>query len=281
VLLESFQPSARLTEPPYFCTYRGTDGLGRYDEYDSNKTDIGRLGEMYSMYSRFRPDKHVPVLGAKRLRLRPGDLPSSHTIPGAVQNLSKGQVVKQTLSLEPHELFTQVVAQTNLGKIGASHLFEKFVDIDEGVLRVWRDWLKETAARGTIIDTEAPNQLVGEVGKGKGKRVVMEVAEEKADLEDPRILWVSPRKDSGIRFNVREKKFLRNAPILISTDEDMPVTYKIEYDGESNTFLYQVSAADHEVELLIRTTRLLLMLEQSMLQEDNSSGKVVVFGSFG
>ena len=59
-----------------------------------------------------------------------------------------------------------------------------------------------------------------------------EVEEEKADLEDPRILWVSPRKDSGIRFNVRERKLRRDAPILISTDEDMPVTYDIELDGK-------------------------------------------------
>lgn len=41
------------------------------------------------------------------------------------------------------------------------------------------------------------------------------------------------------------------------------------------------STTDHDVELLIRTTHLLLMLEKSMLQEDNSSGKAVVFGSFG
>jgi hypothetical protein len=33
-------------------------------------------------------------------------------------------------------------------------------------------------------------------------------------------------------------------------------------------------------ELLIRTSHLVLMLEKSMMQEDNS-GKAVVFGSFG
>jgi hypothetical protein len=34
-------------------------------------------------------------------------------------------------------------------------------------------------------------------------------------------------------------------------------------------------------ELLIRTSHLLLVLEKSMVQEDNSFGKAVVFGSFG
>ena len=34
-------------------------------------------------------------------------------------------------------------------------------------------------------------------------------------------------------------------------------------------------------ELFIRTSHLLLALEQSLTQEDNTSGKAVVFGSFG
>jgi hypothetical protein len=35
------------------------------------------------------------------------------------------------------------------------------------------------------------------------------------------------------------------------------------------------------VELLVRTSHLLFALEKSLVQEDNSSGKAVVFGSFG
>ncbi|RMZ73533.1 f-box domain [Pyrenophora seminiperda CCB06] len=248
VLLECFHPSAKLTEPPYFCTYRGTDGLSRYNDYDPSKTDIGRLGEMYNMYSRFRPHRRELEPDQRRVKPRPGDVPGSRTFPGAVQERYEGDdAVKQLLSLEAGELFTQLIAQTNLVRIGVHNLFTNFVDIEEGVVRVWRDWLRETA----------------EVGRGK--EVVGETAEEeKADLEDSRILWVSPRRDSGIRFIVRERKLRRDVPILISSDEDMPVTYEIEYD-----------------ELLVRTAHLLLMLEKSMLQEDNSSGKAVVFGSFG
>jgi hypothetical protein len=37
----------------------------------------------------------------------------------------------------------------------------------------------------------------------------------------------------------------------------------------------------HIVELFIRTSHLLLVLEKSLVQDDNSSGKAVVFGSFG
>jgi hypothetical protein len=34
-------------------------------------------------------------------------------------------------------------------------------------------------------------------------------------------------------------------------------------------------------ELLVRTSHLLFALEKSLVQEDNSSGQAVVFGSFG
>ncbi|KAI4943683.1 hypothetical protein J4E86_009648 [Alternaria arbusti] len=262
VLLECFHPSAKLTEPPYFCTYRCTDGLKSYDDYNSATKEVGRLAEYNNMYSRFKPHRRGLEADGRRVKRRPGDVPGSRTFPGAVQERYEGETVRQTLGLEAHELFTQLVAQTNLVKIGSHNLFTNFVDIEEGVLRVWRDWLRDIAARGLTANTEVPNEVVEEVGKGK--EIVREVEEEKADLDDPRILWVSPRKDSGVRFNVRERKLRRDAPILVSTDEDMPVTYEIEYD-----------------ELLIRTSHLLLMLERSMLQEDNSSGKAVVFGSFG
>ena len=188
---------------------------------------------MHNMYSRFRPHRRDLEPDQRRVKPRPGDIPGSRTFPGAVQERYEGEAVRQTLGLEAHELFTQLIAQTNLVKIGVHNLFTNFVDIEEGVLRVWRDWLKEIADKSATANTEVPNEIVEEVGKGK--EVVREVAEEKANLKDPRILWVSPQMNSGIRFNVKERKLRRDAPILISTDEDMPVTYEIEYDGKSLT----------------------------------------------
>jgi hypothetical protein len=134
--------------------------------------------------------------------------------------------------LEGHELFTQLVSQTNLVKIGPRHgLFTCFVDVEEGVMRVWKDWLAERAATGRQERAAALAEPVQEVGKGK--EIVRGEIEEKVDLDDPRILWVSASRNTGISFNVRERKFRRDTPILIRTDEDLPVTYEIEYDGRS------------------------------------------------
>ncbi|TKA57845.1 hypothetical protein B0A49_10607, partial [Cryomyces minteri] len=66
-----------------------------------------------------------------------------------------------------------------------------------------------------------------------------------------------------IKFRVKERRWRRDNPILFQSDDEVAVSYSIEYE-----------------ELLIRTTHLLLKVEKSLLQEHNHSGKAVVFGSF-
>ncbi|KAH9868942.1 hypothetical protein J1614_008019 [Plenodomus biglobosus] len=263
LLLECYHPSAKLTEPSYFCAYRGTDGLGQYNGAESSDCDAGMLGRMHGMYSRFQPHRRDLDASGRRVVARPGDVPGSRTFPGTVQDKGMGNAAKQTLSLEAHELFTQLVAQTNLVKIGPrSGLFTSFVGIEEGVLRVWREWLKDVAAKDRahpITTTHQPIEV-----RGKGKAVAREAVEETADMHDPSILWVSSAKNTGLRFNVKEKKLPKDVPILIRNDEDLPVSYEIEF-----------------VELVIRTSHVLFTLEDSMVQEDNSCGQAVVFGSFG
>jgi hypothetical protein len=229
LLLECYHPSAKLFEPPYFCAYNGTDGLSLYETESEDETTIGlRLEKMRSMYSRFRPHQRELEDGGRRVR--PGDIPGTRTFPGTVQDKYRGDTVKQTLSLESHELFTQLVAQTNLVKIGPRHgLFTSFVEVEEGVLRVWKDWFDATATKGRQAGAGVAQEVVQEVGKGK--EAVKEVDEEAADMSDARILWVSPSKNTGIRFNVKERKFRRDAPILIRAEEDVPVSFEIEYDG--------------------------------------------------
>lgn len=233
LLLECYHPSAKLTEPPYFCAYRGTDGLSLYENPSGSDRDTAaRLGEMRQMYSRFRPHRRELEDGGRRVVRRPGDIPGSRTYPGTAQDKFKGDLVKQTVSLEGHELFTQLVAQTNLVKIGPYNgLFSAFVDVEEGVLRVWRKWLSETAAKGNSTTSDIQKETVEEVGKGK--EAVHEIVEEPFDPNDKRILWVSMAKNTGIRFNVKERKLRRDAPILIRNDEDTPVSYDIEYDGKT------------------------------------------------
>lgn len=104
--------------------------------------------------------------------------------------------------------------------------------MEEGVIRVWRDWLREMTAE---LKDPKPDQreVIGEAGKGKEKVDIGDVQVEHHGIDDKRILWVSPNKDTGIRFTVRERKIRRDIPVLIRADEeDVPVSYEIEYDGK-------------------------------------------------
>ncbi|KAF2727640.1 hypothetical protein EJ04DRAFT_478724 [Polyplosphaeria fusca] len=259
LLLECYHPSAKLTEPPYFCTYHGTDGLFAYESpIGTDQNLAGRLGEMHSIYSRFRPHRRELETGGRRVVRPPGDIPGSRTFPGAAREKYSGETVKQILSLDGHELFTQLVAQINLVKVGPRNgLFTCFVGVEDAVLRVWREWLRDSSFKNRF-----PENMVRQ--EGKGKNTVRELHEMHRSAEGEHILWVTPSKNTGFRFNVRERQVTRDLPVFVNADEDLPVSYEIEYD-----------------ELLVRTSHLALMLEKSLVQEDNSSGKAVVFGSFG
>jgi hypothetical protein len=228
LLLECYHPSAKLTEPPYFCTYQGTEGLSVYkNPPESDPNVAARLGEMRNMYSRFRPYRRELESNGRRVK-RPGDIPGSRTYPGTASDKFQGEVVKQTLSLEGHELFSQLMAQTHLSKIGPYNgLFTSFVEVEEGVLRVWREWLKDAAAK--YDDADSKQEHVEELGKGK--ETLKESVDGTIDLNDERILWIGSAKNTGIRFNVRERKLRRDTPILIRNDEDLPVSYDIELYG--------------------------------------------------
>lgn len=209
------------------------------------------------MYSRFRPYRRELEDKGRRVRGPPKDpkfdesgngegsqlrkakareAPGSQTYPGTASDRYQGETVRQTLNLEGHEWFTQLVAQTNLVKIGPRNgLFTSFVEVEENVIRVWRDWLRKMAARsGSAVPEREVIEEV-EVGKGKGKEAVCEEAtwSESRSLDDDGIQWLSSKNHTGIRFNVTERKLRRDAPILVGADEDMPVSYEVEYDGTS------------------------------------------------
>ncbi|EON68215.1 hypothetical protein W97_07473 [Coniosporium apollinis CBS 100218] len=280
LLLECYHPSAKLTEPPLFCTYLGTPGLddvpeaclspgssneglgggGGGSSSSSNGPLTTPLATMRSLYSTFRPHHRSPALSTRRHPA--GDIPGSRTHPSSSASQARHrktgdgssaeELVRQLVSLDSHELFTQLCAQIHLVRVGPRNgLFRCFVEVEEGVVRVWRGWLGERACAGG-------KEMLGAKGKQRDDGVV------EVRVEKEGILWVKPGENVGLRFRVRERVFRREGPVLLRMDEEVAVTYEIEYE-----------------ELLVRTSHLLLSLEKSLIQMDNTSGKAVVFGSFG
>lgn len=109
--------------------------------------------------------------------------------------------------------------------------------MSEAVVRVWRDWLGRRT-RGAV---EPPDD---------------------ADGNDT-ILWVDSTRAIGLKFCVTEKDLRSERPVLVASDEQLPVAYRLAFD-----------------ELLIRSTTLLIMAERSEVEEVSAEGKAIVLASF-
>jgi hypothetical protein len=130
-------------------------------------------------------------------------------------------MIRQTLNLEGHELFTQLCAVVNIVKFGPKPgVFKSFVEVEDSVLRVWREWLEKMTEKRNGED-----EAGGSVG---AEEVHTALA---PGIDEVNVLWVGSAKNTGIRFNVREKRLRRDLPVIMHINEDAPVSYEIEYDG--------------------------------------------------
>ncbi|KAL8702479.1 MAG: hypothetical protein Q9201_004351 [Fulgogasparrea decipioides] len=252
LILECYHPSAQYTEPYVFCEYLGTPGLsdeeGKGSLYQDLKVERGQLKQLYSRFQPSRADVDL-----RNVRPHPaGDVPGSRTNPidqTANSEEEKGQpdLVTHNVSLDPHELFTQLSITAALVQVGPRRgVFLSFIDVvDKKTPRIWREWLAERAEQGTRRPPEGRWDEAAEV-----------------DDQSSPIVWADQGRTLGLRVRVKENKWRRDAPILMHKDEDRAVSYSLELE-----------------ELLISTTHLLLALEKSLL-ERRSDGKAMIFGSF-
>ncbi|KAJ3571216.1 hypothetical protein NPX13_g5458 [Xylaria arbuscula] len=224
--LECYHPIDRVSTPSLFSKYIATDGLSEAGE-DATLEDLNRL------YSRF--NLH---LGDENQRPR-SRWPTARVTAGIEEPLAE-KIPSYDVHLDGDEDFTQLCAVTNLVKVGPRRGLLLSVDtVKDGILRVWRDWLREQAER---LSTE--QQQAGPT-----------------NLNDSSILWVDSAKSVGVRFRVvpREEG---QAPLLLRRNENPPVSYTLEYQ-----------------ELIVRTNRLQLALETSEAQQVTHAGKAIIIAS--
>jgi hypothetical protein len=188
----------------------------------------------------------------------------------AASSSNKADVPSQIVSLDSHELFLQLCATANLVKAVPNVGFLlNCITIGEGVIRIWRDWLAERAV------------LPRSKGKSSLRAYSRSAASNAASFEDRgRMLWLDNECNVGIRLRVIEREDL-GTPILMRLDEDAHVAYSIEYEGmlpESGIYIF--SEAKNFLELVIRTTQLLLKVEESLQQETNETSKAIIIGSY-
>lgn len=151
---------------------------------------------MAGLYSRFRPLQSEERIRRLAGSARPTLLPES-----------EDGLVSQIVELESHELFSQLCTITNIVKVGPKRgLFLSCVNIGEGVIRVFRDWLSDRVeANERHIDS--PKEC------------------------EKQLLWTDTEKHVGLKFKV-SKWEEAPAPILLHRDEEAPVFYKLQYEGK-------------------------------------------------
>ncbi|EPE31259.1 F-box [Glarea lozoyensis ATCC 20868] len=223
LILECYHPSAKFYTPYLYCDYISTPGLDTERDFRSaNSEATGQLGILSELYSYFRPLK--PIDNRRSARPHPaGGWPILPPI-GLVDKHE--DLVCQDVSLESHELFSQLVTTTNLVKLGPKPgVFKSSATIGEGLTRVWREWLSERASfpsRSNHATVQTDNDL----------------------------LWADSGNHVGLRMNVVPTSDVRE-PIILNRDEDPPVSYTLQYEElavrTSQLLLMLETALDQEL----------------------------------
>jgi hypothetical protein len=255
LILEAYHPTRKYSEPYLFCTYLGTPGLSPTHEGEGHvyeKTTEGeRYGRLSQLYSRFRPER-PGVEGSMPRRPYPAGGSGSQTDAGSSSqpvyaNDGDGgdQKIEHIINLDSHELFSQFCTIANLVKIGPRRgVFLSVVNVEEKVMRVWREWLEAQAQASK--EEEKRTRLQGDgAGEGELDPSADEIAEQTFEREQesdikssPAVLWTDYKHNVGLRVTIKDRKLrTRDAPILMSADEEQPVSYSIEIKGMSHTSL--------------------------------------------
>ncbi|KAJ6191679.1 hypothetical protein N7519_001700 [Penicillium mononematosum] len=278
LLLECFHPSSKLTEPHVFCKYLGTDGLNeRHDETGllyENIDAAHHLGRVTGLYSRFRPEVSSDdedergTIGSKS-GFSPGRMLLYSEVVGFIRadinggREGKGEdAVIREVTLNGYEDFSQLCVVANLVQVkpGTSLLLSAST-IEDGFVRLWREWLRGQSGRmkkTTEIDWEEDS--------------------ERMSFDDD-ILWVDMSKTVGLKMHVRPKAWDPSLPVLIQDDrnDDSWVGYEVILEGES-LLLWRATRVDL-IELHIRSTRLLMAVEQSKEEQKIHQTNAMVIGA--
>jgi hypothetical protein len=156
------------------------------------------LGRLSNVYSCFRPE------------IDAGEIQNGDDVDGNDIEPEDHPLVKKQVSLEEFEDFSQLCSIVNLVKIMPnSRMLISAVEVEDGIIRVWRDWLTRQSKKDHL-DTTTHRQ--------------------RNDEEDD-VLWVNNKKTVGLKLRVKEKKWNRPMlPVLVHRDEGA-VSYEVEIEG--------------------------------------------------
>ena len=227
LILECYHPTAQYTEPYLLCEYLGTPGLSDANGREAFTQDGNhRMGELGMLYSRFLPRSKDAESEPRIVRSHPaGDVPGSRTSPTPSSSSTPLQpdIITRAVSMESHELFSQLCVSASLVQVGPRRgVFLSCVDVlKKTTTRMFRDWLSGKTETSNDPDLDVSEHFTN--GMASKPRSSSE--------QSRRLMWVDPENNVGLRVRAHERKWIRNAPILIHQDEDQAISYSLELSG--------------------------------------------------
>jgi hypothetical protein len=244
-MLECYNPAERLYAPYHYCNYLYTDSFAGV-EAEAEGVDLqqqkppspptpAQYGGLRGIYSHFRPVEQEDTQPRRRRgrwrRRQSNDAQAAAAAAAAAPERSEPQEHQQPqpqqqpktaeerpsvdVYLDEDESFAQLCTITNLVRMGPKPgLFRSHINVSDGVIRVWRDWLAAQASSG----------------------------------DEGGILWADAARDVGVRFRVAEKDTPgQQQPVLVASDEQLPVAYRLEFEEllvRSSALLVMMEAAE-------------------------------------
>lgn len=152
------------------------------------------LSDLQRLYASFKPTFAEENRRPRRIRAR-------FTETQAPEDAEE-DAATQHIHLDDGELFSQLCAVTNLVKEGPKRgLFISHVNIVDGVVRIFRNWLAEMASK-----------------------------QDSSSVDSESIVWIGGQNDVGIRFRVVPAAS-ETMPLISGPDDDPPVHYTMVYEG--------------------------------------------------
>ena len=173
------------------------------------------------MYSRFRPTRRDPDS-----KLYHSYSASDVAGPNARDRLlllddaAENESVRQTLNLEAHELFTQLQFTACLVQLGPRRgvFLNLEAIVEKKTIRIRREWLAKESERKDIPKKTHSHYDPNELD-----------IQREGDADSSPAIWVDHNRTVGLKVRVRERKWRKDAHILMHRDEAF--SYSLELEG--------------------------------------------------
>ncbi|KAF4126517.1 FBOX protein, partial [Geosmithia morbida] len=205
LILECYHPAAKTSTPYLSCRYQDTKKQCPGGDLCTGACDNDpTLHDLRGLYSSFRPvldERQRQILQLRKQRQQ-WQQQRRESVNSSAPQGDVADTACQDIFLDDGQLFSQLCAVTNVVKAGPRPgLFKSHINVGEGVLRVWRNWLDDMAVSDKAAQTGASSN---------------------------QILWVDADQTVGVRFRVTPGE-VETPPFRTRSADCPPASYKLEY----------------------------------------------------